>query len=891
MLVHLTFYTDPFQEKRENHQMTEIELFEAIKHGATVLTANRRLAGFFKQKFAEFQQAHQQFVWPSPAIFSFQDYLLTRWSEFESQQLSATRQLLTPFQSQLLWQQIIANTAISGESLDDLLNLEATTNTAITAWELMHAWNLSLDTLPNPSGIDEYAFQQWARDYQEYLTKHDYFDSATLCHEIGYLLKNKNLMTTKPFIFSGFDSFTPQQTSFIAALELQNIDVIFFDFALTPGFIAQLPCLDEDEEMRLAASFCNQQVLQGHHSIAVVVPDLQQKRNAIERIFNSITAHFNISAGKALSDYPVIDAAFTLLSWTANPVALTLISYLIRSPFILGAETEFNVRQKLDRALKEYAHIEVSFEKLRTLSQKQQCSQFSIIMEHIAAQNLQAKRCNDWSDFFFQKLKNSGWPGERSISSEEFQTVERFQSLILEEFRALDAMHGKISFSNALDFLKKLCQQTIFQAKKIEQAPIQILGLLEASGMTFQTIWITGLTEQQLPVAPRLNPFLSMDMQRKLQMPHSSVEREYEFSKKLIERLTHSADKIILSFPAHHNDETINASPLIEAFTLTSQDALNLALSIPEQTNAAILEKIPDNAVPFHSDKEKSRGGSAILKEQSLCSFRAFAFYRLHCKSVPDAVFAMNPLERGNVTHKVLELFWNKMQSKENLRNNFSEEESSLFLGLLCKVIDDVLVHYDLPNAILDIEKQHLIELLLQYFKEELKREDFVVADIEKNIDITCKNFTLNLRIDRIDQLSDGTLAIIDYKTSECKESEWFGDRPTAPQLPLYAAYYQPTPTQLLFAQLKRGNCEFIGVSAAETELKNIKTLDKIKLTTNTWQQQIHEWKTTCEQLIEKFQQGNIVLDPHPKKNPCKECNVKMLCRITETKDYDAIPD
>ncbi len=45
------------------------------------------------------------------------------------------------------------------------------------------------------------------------------------------------------------------------------------------------------------------------------------------------------------------------------------------------------------------------------------------------------------------------------------------------------------------------------------------------------------------------------------------------------------------------------------------------------------------------------------------------------------------------------------------------------------------------------------------------------------------------MRIDRIDEMPDGSLAVIDYKTSASvpSPSSWLGDRPSDPQLPLYA--------------------------------------------------------------------------------------------------------
>lgn len=863
--------------------MTEIQLFDAIQNNhALVLTANRRLAGFFQQKFTEFQFKQNKSVWISPEIYSFQDYLLKIWADYSNQTLS-DKTLLTPFQSYVLWRENIEKTALEEENLDDLLNLDATIDTAMKAWELIQAWNLSPETLPKATHIDEHIFQIWAKNYQQKLRKNQFFDQTMLCHEISYLIQNKEIYLPQHVIFSGFDTFTPQQEVFIAHLKDQGTTISFFEFSVDSEFVGQLTCFDEDEELNLVASFCQQQIKQGCQSIAVVVPDLQQKRNKIERIFSRFSENFNISAGSTLSAYPVIDIALKLIAFTEKPLHLNDASYLIRSPFIKGAEKEFIQRQKLDFTLKALGQMEVSFKKLLELSQKQSCTEFSSILQSLATMTSSKKTCNEWSYFFLEKLKNCGWPGERSINSEEFQTIERFKNLIVNEFIQIALISEKIAFTTAISLLKKLCQKTIFQPKKTEFAAIQILGLLEASGMCYEKMWITGLTEKQIPKVPQLNPFLSLDLQRKLKMPHSTVEREYQFSKKLIDRLIHSAKEVILSFASLQDDEIINPSPLLNGFTQITKDKFQLTEETQSKHELFQLEPIPYQPIQYHFDKKVLAGGSKILQEQSLCSFRAFAIHRLYCNALPVPAFSITKRERGNIIHKVLEVIWNKIKTQENLKNNFSTDQNSVFLAFITKEIENALEQYDLPDAIFQIEKQHMVDLLLQYFETELEREPFVVHELEKEIEITLNNIKLNLRIDRIDKLHDGNLAIIDYKTRECTLSGWFGDRPALPQLPLYAAFYQPIPKQVLFAQLKSSNCQFIGVSENENNNKNIKTLDN--LSGLPWPQQIVEWKKTCEKLMADFQKGEIALNPHPIEAPCKRCEFQPLCRIFEAKE------
>src|SRR5207248_10431101 len=78
-------------------------------------------------------------------------------------------------------------------------------------------------------------------------------------------------------------------------------------------------------------------------------------------------------------------------------------------------------------------------------------------------------------------------------------------------------------------------------------------------------------------------------------------------------------------------------------------------------------------------------------------------------------------------------------------------------------------------------------KLLRPWLELELKREEFTVIHTEKRDDAAhIGQLHLKVRMDRIDRGESG-LTIIDYKTGKTRTADWDGDRPDAPQLPLYA--------------------------------------------------------------------------------------------------------
>ena len=72
---------------------------------------------------------------------------------------------------------------------------------------------------------------------------------------------------------------------------------------------------------------------------------------------------------------------------------------------------------------------------------------------------------------------------------------------------------------------------------------------------------------------------------------------------------------------------------------------------------------------------------------------------------------------------------------------------------------------------------------------------------MEKNQTLQVADLSLTLRPDRIDELEDGRRSVIDYKTRAPSKTNWLGDRPQEPQLPLYSLL-DSTISGIAFAEL-----------------------------------------------------------------------------------------
>jgi RecB family exonuclease len=88
-----------------------------------------------------------------------------------------------------------------------------------------------------------------------------------------------------------------------------------------------------------------------------------------------------------------------------------------------------------------------------------------------------------------------------------------------------------------------------------------------------------------------------------------------------------------------------------------------------------------------------------------------------------------------------------------------------------------------------DLEAEQLERVLGALLRAEALRAPFRVQAVEQRAVFAVGPLTFDVRIDRVDELADGTLAIIDYKTGErATGADWFWPRLRDAQVPLYAS-------------------------------------------------------------------------------------------------------
>jgi len=450
------------------------------------------------------------------------------------------------------------------------------------------------------------------------------------------------------------------------------------------------------DEIQAAARWARSRLeADSNAQIGIVVPDLAQSRNAVQRIFAQVMepAHllpgreqralpFNLSLGEPLSSYPIVAAALRVLELARHEIAFEVASVLIRSPFIAGADAELAKRAGLDAQLRKVAAPKIGLERLRGAIAKLTASdnrhgvpscrilaQRLAELSKIARENLQgAKRPGEWGKVIFALFDAIGFPGERTLDSVEYQTLSKFHEAVA-GFAALGRVAGRMRFDDACARLGRIAADTLFQPEAPE-VPIQVLGVLESAGLEFDHLWVMGLTDEAWPIPARPNPFIPVALQRAAGVPESSAAASLELDTRITRGWLAAAGEVVLSHPLREEDRELVPSPLIRE--LPESKAEDLALPEYESLRASIRrarreERTADFRAPPLSPRAAISGGTGVFKDQAACPFRAFGVHRLRAEALEAPPAGLDARERGTLLHAMLALVWRELKSKSRL--------------------------------------------------------------------------------------------------------------------------------------------------------------------------------------------------------------------------------
>lgn len=645
------------------------------------------------------------------------------------------------------------------------------------------------------------------------------------------------------------------------------------------------------------------------------------------------TLPFDFSAGTPLAQAPIIKDALQLLQLNFNRLSVAQLLPLLQSPFwgngdfalhkaveddnaisvggaandsansatidplalIVNLQTQLrhlgqfdlkvsNFRQRCRKEEEKLAASTVAATETNTLNattgiEMQPCSRLSEKLQAFADQHRrQASRqsLSRWASHFVEQLHTLNWPGPRILDSHEHQQVTQFYEVI-EQLANLDQLQQPLSAREAIKALSKLLVNTHFQAQT-PTSPISILGALEGAALHFDHCWVMGLESNQWPPSASPNPLLPLTLQRLLNMPHASADRELHYAKTLTQQFLRCAPHTVMSFAADPELSDASISSLLQKLPQIALDQLVDIHSSPikiwkqQQHQPQMLRKQADEGASTHRHWLQTQGGSAIFQLQAQCPFVAFAQLQLGIREPLPPSLGLNAIERGTLLHDALEYLWKPLQSQQQLIALTDESLQQCIHNAVETALEPWLERrQDLGYRYFKLEAQRLQLLLSQWLEQEKQRPPFFIEGLEQKVELSLWGIDLTLRLDRLDKTDNDELILIDYKTGSPALNSLANVPPAEPQLPLYAVSLQQENNNgeqqlpvcaVAFAEINIKQQTMLGFGELQSAIHGIQPPENYRQQSlPTWQELLQRWQRSLAQLAHSFLEGEASIE------------------------------
>ena len=761
-----------------------------------VVTASRRLARLLTAEYNARQLARGKGAWLTPVIMAWPDWLDRLLASARPDRQPAR---LNSHQSRVLWESILR------EAIDDpLVNIPSLTRHAREAWGRLHEWHVPFEECVSAaSSRDQRVFANAASRYRERLAARNWIDEAMLCDAVAAAVPGGEASAPERLVLAGFDRLTPEADHLLAALRERGtrIDRISVE---TAGRHAQvIECDDTDAELRSAGAWARRRLEEDPDlRIGIVVTGLEQDAARASRLVreglvpgwqyapDARRSAVNVSFGRRLRDYPAVEIALLLLRWTHSAISGRDLSLLMRTPFLGVGDVD--ARARLELELRRMPDRDWTPEMLsRTFGGRNGPDDATEWLNRVAeiadvrrAEPRDASPAH-WAEIVDALLEDFRWPGLTALESADFQLINRWRD-VLNDFAKLELVIPEMSLGQAMGQLRAMATETIFQPE-MEGAVVQVLGPLEAAGLEFDQLWITGLTASRWPPASRPTALISRRLQRHYGLPDADPDDTAAYAHRVVDRLLGSAGSCICSYPSRSGDSIETPTALL-AETPAGRAADDPGWHALQLCSLATVAELANDPVPPVAPGESIAGGAATIQWQMTEPFSAFAMGRLGISSLRPITPGLSPILRGNLIHAAAFHLYEEAPSQADIRGWQGSELEQRTDAAVSRAFARYERHADpVLRELLGLERERVSRLLREVVAVDLQRESFAVHAVELSRDFVLTGLPLRLRVDRIDRHDDGTVTILDYKTGTIRKFLDRNGEPTDVQLLVYA--------------------------------------------------------------------------------------------------------
>ncbi|MDR0251420.1 MAG: PD-(D/E)XK nuclease family protein [Burkholderiales bacterium] len=898
------------------------ELKQALAADRFLVTPNNRMARTLVRAHDAAQRDAGLSVWPTAQVFPYVAFVEQLWRSLSTVMPLPRR--LNAQASRTLWSEIIEQDAEAS-----LYATTGATTLAQETWRLMHLWRTADETpwrqwRREGGGIthDTARFARWAGRYHERLNDGGFIDKALMP---DFIVRHASQLRglVRMWAMAGFDDHTPQTLRLIEALRAAGFEIAeapSLDEKAAAGSAFQYCARSVATELSDALSWAWQQVRRSSgkeksgRQVAIVIPSLGAQERAVRWQVEDLLpepAMCNVSLGEPLAQKALVATALDLLTLFDRPLPVERVAALLQSPYLPGDVRSRVKRATLARQWIERGQREVSWRGVLMALASADPALFVRWREvgnsvDNGADALPTQAATGaWPRHVLAWWQALGWPGSQTLDSVDYQIREAWRRC-LEALPTLEAVTPQMKRQALAQTLRQWAAETLFQPESGD-APIQILGMLEAAGLPFDALWVTGLDSDFWPPPVEPQPLLPLAWQRANRMPHTTVDQTLAYADRMQAQWQRLAPEMVMSYSAERDGQPTTASPLLEALPLYRAPMETLQSQMMRVPKIKLETLNDDRAPPVARDREGRiveaiRHGSSVLEQQSDCPFKAFVGARLRVLAWPEIDEGLSPIERGKLVHAVLQKLWQSLKTQEALL--------ALDVTALDQQIDAAYQDAaaegkaiaperwrNLPSAVVAMEREHVAGLLRAWSDIERTRTSFRVAHMEKELTLELAGMTYTLRADRIDifgkSVEEGGVALIDYKTGKPESTKnWFEARPSPVQLGIYALAWEMSTRQMLseaaevakapvkvlaYVHLREEGAKVRGMTDDVTLWPGLETVARFGFDTTEEAQQ--RWREIFTVLTQAFLAGDAQVLPRH-KSVCERCDLKPLCRI-----------
>ena len=837
----------------------------------------RQIEGHVARRYLE----EGRTAWLTPTVRTYRNWAADMWS---SRLDDGRRQLLTDGQVSALWRRVVEESPVGRSGLLECRHVAVW---ARQASQRRREWNLGLDDLRRfRDDPDSRALIHWEQAYRKALDESGWMDPSDVESALSAHAGSLPGCPDELVVWSD-SAISPAHARLLQRLR----DAGQRHSEWTPPQInrrcrrVQLP--EFEDEARTAAAWAAARLArQPRQRIAIVVPELENRRDEVLGIFEDALSPRSsrlagadnaseivvLQGGPGALDNPVIGAALNALELFTRTGDFRVLSRWLRSPFFGSAGGEVEARSLLEAQLRSHISSRLIFRDalgaggLEAKIRAALPALGEVLGEAAALMRRQPRRAtpSHWAAVWRQLLGVLKWRDSATRAS----TAEDWESA-LNALELLTPILGRMPASDALQELEDIL------SRSRRQGSPPVYGLFVISDPEdvipgHDAIWVCGLTDTQWPRTPQPVPLLPLALQNESGMPSAHPNAALERSRLTLRRLVAGTGDVVLSSPDTVHDHQAQPSPLILSYPPASEAELIGARRRPPgfgPIDASRMEVLSDPVPPVAT--RKIRGGVRTLSMHSRCPLRAFIEGRLQAAPLEVVRPGLGAAERGVAVHAAAQRLLRELPRAQEIASWSAAERAQRIDRSSRQALSRLFgTARGSLKPLFRLELGRLRSILAALLEMDLARAKFRVMAVEQPMRITLGGMELSCRIDRIDQLEgDNGLAVVDYKTgSRHTPGNWLRERPKDLQLPLYASFVEGEVEAVAIAVLHPRNPRYKGFWTKPEQFPGRSTRLPSGLTLSGQQER---WRAQLEALATEFAAGDGRIFMRDRKVAC----------------------